>query len=187
VTAGIATARGPFLRNSSPISRGSAASFILCAPCQKRCQERCATTIPDASRGILFGRRVIEMRGRSPWTRPGPGAHEIEPGRGGTPALANSGSPGSWASPRANRWRVMRSHLGPRATDGFLHHGTSDLFRKPCPGMPSPRMSRSSSGASRRQPRRTARSATCRAPCSDVLRIAGTIRRPASQWPEGRS
>jgi hypothetical protein len=39
---------------------------------------------------------------------------------------------------------------GPRATGGFLHHGTSVFFQSPCPGMPAPRMSSSSGGASRR-------------------------------------
>src|SRR5262249_41419261 len=79
---------------------------------RKGARNRAPHRLPTLLGASFLGRRVIERRGRSPWTRPGPGAHEIEPGRGGTPAIANSGSPGSWASPRANRRRVMRASWG---------------------------------------------------------------------------
>jgi hypothetical protein len=165
VTARIATARAPVIRNHSQISRDSTASFTVRAPCQ------------------------------------------IEPGRSGTRAIVNSGSPGSWGSPRAIRRRVLR--LGSRGADcatipdtfrgsgvasawpvGSVAGGPPGLgILRENPVPKCPRRGCLEVAAVRRGDNQDAPHGAPRsgAPCADVLRFAGTIRQPTSQRPEGRS
>ena len=89
--------------------------------------------------GASFLGRHLRKVGRSPWTRPGPGGHAIEPGRSGTLAIANSGSPGSWGSPRAIRRRVLRLGTKKANSPTILDTFLGRIKERQCPGRRTPR------------------------------------------------